>query len=337
MRMKFALVVVFLGLLLTGIANEAAAQQKSIAVMMWGVGWTDVFREASAAFEKETGIKVIEVTQGTSGEGLVKLQAMKARPTIDVWFTTSSVATRAVKDRELFAALPSTDIANWGDVLPDAKTPDWVAAWYYPFSIIYRPELVSKPITRWEDLWDPAFKNKLAIPNMMMYQARLLLTAALLNGGSEKNVDPGFEALKRLRPNVALIYGSDAQARQVLSQGEAAVLLASSAHAKRLRDQGINVVHISPKPTPMLFDVMTLVKTGNAALGAKFIDFALRKETQELISRRMNMGPVNRKAAPAAALVASLPKAGDGVAFDEEVVNQNIGAWTERFNREIAK
>lgn len=323
--------------LLLAAPPPAAAQEKSVTIMVWGTTWQTVLQTISAEFEKQTGIKVKVVTQASSGEGLVKLQAMKSRPTIDVWFTTSSVAERALKDADLFAKLPVAEIPNLRDVLPAAKTAGWVAAWYYPFSIIYRPDLVSKPITGWKDLWDPAFRNKLAIPNMAMYQARFLLVAAMLNGGGEQNVDPGFEALKRLRPNVALIYGSDAQARQSLAQGEAGVLLGPPSQAKRMRDQGINVKNLSPKPTPMLFDVMTLVRAGREATGARFIDFMVGKATQELVAERLNMGPVNRLAAPPAALVEALPKPGDEVGFDEDAINRNMAAWTERFNREIAK
>jgi len=332
---------------MTGLAFAAAAlmlgsatsplHAEDITVLTWGTTWQSAIQPAAELFTKQTGIGVNVQTQASSGEGLVKLQAMKDKPAVDVWFTTSSVADRAREDTALFAQLPVKDMKNWGEVIDGAKTPYYVAAYYYPLSIIWRPDLAPKQITGWQDLWDPAFKNKLGVPNMSMFQGRMLLVSALLNGGSEQNVDPGFVALKRLKPNVVMFYGSDAQARQALAQGEISVLVAPPSQAKRMTDQGIKVEIISPKPTPMMYDVMMLVHTPRETAAARFIDFMLGKEAQQIISDRLNMGPVNRNAPAAESLKAALPKPGDEVSFNEGVLNKEIGAWTDRFNREIAQ
>ena len=52
---------------------------------------------------------------------------------------------------------------------------------------------------------------------------------------------------------------------------------------------------------------------------------------------KRNMGPINTEARVPAFLDGIMPKTGDGLLFDEGVVNANLPAWTERFNREIAK
>lgn len=335
---KAAVCGILLAMTMAASAGGArAADDKSIAVLVWGTTWQSAIQPASQLFEKETGIKVVAVTQASSGEGLVKLQAMKEKPTVDVWFTTSSVAERARQDDKLFAPLPVKDMRNWNDVLAGARNPYFVAAYYYPLSIIYRPEMVPKPITSWSELWEPAFRNKLGVPDMAMFQGRMLLIAALLNGGGETNVNPGFEALKRLKPNVVMFYNSDAQARQALAQGEIGVLVAPPSQAKRMLDQGIKVEIVSPKPTPMMYDVMMLVRSGKETMGAAFIDFMIGTDAQKLISAQLNMGPVNRAAPPAESLKAALPKPGDDVSFDEGLLNKEIGAWTERFNREVAR
>jgi spermidine/putrescine-binding protein len=329
--------LVVIGSAMCALAFPAAAQQQTLTVQIWGTTWQSVMQEVGSRFEKQTGVKVEPVTQASSGEGLVKLQAMKQKPTVDVWFTTSSVAARAVGDRELFVDIPAGKMTHLGELKPGAHKEGWVAAYYYPIGIIYRPDIVKEPITSWQALWKPSFAGKLGIPNMSMYQGSMLLVAATLNGGSVDNVDPGFEALSKLRPNVAVFYGSDAQARQALAQGEIGVLVAPPSQAKRMRDQGIAVKMMSPKPAPMQFDVMTIVKSGKEELAAKFIDFVISEPIQQLIAERLGMGPVNTKAKPPAELVDSLPKPGDEVAFDDGKVNAQIGKWTERFNSEIAR
>ncbi len=318
------------------LAGGAAHAQNQITIQIWGTTWQSVMQSLAGEFEKQSGIKVIPVTQASSGEGLVRLQNMRDAPTIDVYFTTSSVAERAVTDKKLFLPLPRAAMSNLGSVIPGASAESWVAAYYYPVSIIWRPDLVKQPIKSWSELWDPRFAKKLGIPSVNMYQARMLLVASILNGGSVTNVEPGFAALKNLKPNVAMFYSSDAAARQALAQGEIAVLIGPPSQAKRMRDQGVAVDIVSPKPAPMLFDVMTLVNTPRAAQAARFIDFVLSKGAQDQISEKLNMAPVHKDSKPAAELARALPAAGDAVAFDEGPINANIAAWNERFNREIA-
>jgi putative spermidine/putrescine transport system substrate-binding protein len=254
---------------------------------------------------------------------------------VDVWFTTSSVAERAVKDGNLFVDLPAASMPNLANVEAGAKTKRWVGAYGYPLGIVYRPDLVKAPITKWEDLWGPAFVNQIGAPAPSSYQGRMLLIAALLNGGSIDNVDPGFAKLKAWGKNVAFWYTSDAQARKALAQGEISVLIAPPSGAKAVRDQGAQATMICPNPAPLLYDVMTLVKTKQQALGAKFIDFVLAADSQSAIALNMENSPVNRLASVSDRVKAQLPKPGDGVSFDEDVVNAHIDAWSDKFKQAV--
>lgn len=305
----------------------------SITVLIWGTTWQSVMKDIAANFTTATGINVVVQTQTTSGESLAKLQAMKGSPAVDVWFTTSSVAERAVKDGDLFVDLPMTAIGNAKDVDRGAMTSRWIAAYAYPLGIIYRPDMVKEPITSWEDLWSDRFVNKIGAPAPSSYQGRMLLIATLLAGGDITNVEPGFAKLKAWKKNVAFWYTSDAQARKALAQGEIAVLIAPPAGAKTVRDQGAPVKMISPKPAAAMFDVMTMLKTPKQEMAARFIDYVLRADSQSSIGVKMEMEPVNRLASIPAVLKESLPAPGDSVTFDENVVNAQIDAWSTRFKQ----
>jgi spermidine/putrescine-binding protein len=325
-----------LSLALAAAAMPAHAQDKEITVLIWGVTWKSALADQSEKFTRETGIKVNYVTQASSGEGLVKLQAMRAKPTVDVWFTTASVAERAAMDDRLLAPLPKASMPNLAMLAPGLVADKYVAVYSYPMSIIYRTDKVDTPISNWSDLWEPRFARKLAVPTMEMYQGRMLMIASVA-GGEAKNADKGFEMLARLKPNVAVFYGSDAQARQALAQGEVAVLVAPPSQAKRVADAGVPVKAVSPKGSPLNADVMTIVGSGKEALAAQYINFMLGKATNEAIAAGVNMGAVNREAKQPEALAAALPKPDEGLVLDEAVINKNIGAWTQRFNRDIVQ
>ncbi|MBD1586018.1 ABC transporter substrate-binding protein [Pseudomonas typographi] len=315
--------------------TQAASQE--IAVMAWGTTWEQGLQVVADKFEKQTGIHVVPVTQSGSADGYARLQSMQDAPKIDIWFSTSSLAARVTPDKKLFAPIPDAALSNVSALIPGAKAPTWVAAYYYPLSIIYRPTLVTHPITAWADLWKPEFKDSLAVPDVQTYQARMLMVSALTHGGSIDNVDPGFTALKQLRPNIAMFYGSDSDSRRALAQGEVSVLIGPPSQAKPLSDAGVDVTVVSPKPAPVMFDVMTLVNTPKQAMALKFIDFVLSAESQSTISTLYNMGPVNHNVKAAPELAAVLPKESDQVSFDEAKINDHVAQWNERFNAEISR
>ena len=319
------------------VAGAANAQDKKITIMLWGTTWQGVVQKASEDFTKQTGIKIDFASQTTSGEGLTKLQAMKAHPTVDVWFTTDSVAVRAVKDADMFSPLPTTTMSNWGAVPDNAKSARWIGFYGYPVGIVYRTDLVKTPITAWEDLWGPAFKSKLGVPAPSSYQGRVILIASLLAGGNIDNIEPGLQKLKALRDNVVFWYTSDQQARLALAQGEIAVLIGPTQALRVPREAGVPVTMVSPKPAPMMFDVMTLVKAGKEDLGAQFINFLLSPEIQGRVSEILLAAPTNQKAGMSDIIKAAQPKPGDAVTFDEDKVNQYFSNWNDRFNAEVAK
>lgn len=320
-----------------GQVTTANAQNKEINVLIWGVTWKSAFADLSEKFTKETGIKVNYTTQASSGEGLVKLQAMRDKPSVDVWFTTASVAERASADGNLLAPLPKASMPNLKMLPPGLVADKHVAVYTYPLTIIYRTDMVDAPITSWADLWEPRFARRLAVPAMDMFQGRTLMIASVA-AGDPKNAEKGFEMLTKLKPNVAVFYSSDAQARQALAQGEVSVLVAPPSQAKRVIDAGVPVKMVSPKGTPMNADVMTIVGgTNKDEMAAQFINFMLGKAANEAIAAGVSMAAVNRESKQPEALAAAIPKPDDALILDEAVINKNIGAWLQRFNRDIVR
>jgi spermidine/putrescine-binding protein len=324
------------GLVSLAAPRLAHAQVRDITLQLWGTTWTSSLRRVAQEFEAKTGVKVNAVTQATSGEGLVKLQAMRQAPSIDVWFTTSSVAERAKTDTALFTPLPYESLPAAKAIEAGARGSHWVGVYFYQLGIVWRPDMVPQPIASWQDLWGPRFRQKLSVPVMNSYQARMLLVAAMLNGGGPENVEPGFEALKRLKPNVVSWYSSDTTARQGLAQGEYGVLVAPPAALKRMMDTGVQARMVSPKPSPMMYDALMLVNTPKRDAAIRFIDFCLEKGMQDVIAQGQGMGPVHPGASTIPEIAATLPAAGDRVSFDDGLINANIAAWNERFAREIA-
>lgn len=319
-------------------AMPASAQDKKITLLIWSSTWNGLIKPLAEQFTKETGIAIDVEIEASSMEGLVKVQAMRGKPSADVWFTAQGVAARAASDPGLLAPMPVDKLSNWKDVIEGATSLTFAAAYYFPFGIVYRPDLVpGGKIASWEELWGPGFENKLALPTPAFFPGRMILVAALLAGGSIDNVDPGIAKLQAIKKNVAFWFTSDPQARKALAQGEVSVMVTSSSAVKTIADQGVTVKMVSPKPAPIIFEGMTILKGGKEELAATFVNYVIGAQWQKYITETWNMGPINKTVAAAPKFAEVMPKPGDAVTFDEAVINQRIGAWTEKFNQAIGK
>jgi putative spermidine/putrescine transport system substrate-binding protein len=321
-----------------GAGSNAFAQGKQVKVMTFGSTWERVLKPLAPAFKQETGIEIVPIIQNSSAEGLAKLQASRQSPGVDVWFTGEAIAMRAATDKELFVPLPKDKLPNLGKLIPGASNDMFVAYWYFPTGIVYRPDLVpGGKVTAWSDIFQPAFKNAIALPAPTVYPGRTILIASLLNGGSIDNVKPGIEFLGKMRDHVAMFNSSDTNARRALARGEIMAMIGSPSAVKELADQNIAVAMVSPKPTPLIFEGMMMVKNGNEDAAATFINRSLAADWQKHMTDIYNLGPVNKEVAPAEALVKVLPTPENAVTFDEAKINQRLGEWTEEFNKAIAK
>lgn len=317
-------------------AAPAFAQDKEITIQIWGSTWENGIKAISQQFEAETGIKVNAVTQSSSGEGLVKLQAERTSPSVDVWFATNTIASEAGKDQELFVKIPQDKLTNSGELIQGAIAEDWVGIYYYPMGIVYDADAVPVPPTSWEDLWKPEYKSQIIAPAMSIYSGSLLMVANQINGGTIDNFDAGFEALKNLNDNVSLYYSSDSQARQSIVQGEGSILIGQSSHMNAIAKEGLNMKMVAPKPAPMYFDVMMMTNGDSQEEAAQFINYIISKGAQEEMLARVNMAPVNKNVELPAELAAALPADGEGFVMDGRLVNDNVSEWTVRFD-ELAR
>ena len=327
-------------LAVTGLAAPTVRAQsvRRVSVMTFGSTWERVLKPKAAELKQETGIEVVPVIENSAMEGLAKLQASRARPGVDVWFAGQAVALRAAADPELFLKLPVDRMPNLQKLMPGANTDNFVAYWWFPTGIVYRPDLVpGGRIESWQDLFKPAMKNQIALPAPSVYPGRTILVAALLNGGSIDNVQPGIDFLGRTRDQVAMFNSSDTTARRALARGEIWAMMGSPSALKELADQNIPVAMVCPKPTPLIFEGIVLIKNGNADAAAEFVNRALAADWQQFMTDTYNLAPVNVDAHAPEALRTLLPGPEAAYVVDEAKVNASLGEWTDKFNAAVSK
>jgi putative spermidine/putrescine transport system substrate-binding protein len=318
----------------------AAADAAEINLMSWGGHYLDTFRPVADAFEKKTGHKVNIVVMSGAKDGLTKITAQKNDPQVDVWLSIESTA-QAAAEAGLLADLNPALMPNMKALPKEMVGKNYVTMSMSPRGIAYRKDLVPFAIKDWKDLWDPRLKGKVGM-SFVIDTGSPLIMAALLDGGSEKNIEPGFARMKALKPNLAGFFKTDSESVKFLESGEFAVIgyaILANFYLKLSPDS--NIKFVMPDNPKFLAPIPAAVVKGRGAEREKaaheLVDFMLSPEQQEFITGRFGQVPANPNAKLPAALnevIPSLPLQ-HVYSIDWDVVNKNYADWNTRWNKEI--
>ena len=325
------------------LAPTAARAADPIVVSVWGGNWKDtVERVIAKPFTTKTGIPV-EFEVGGTLDRLAKARVSKGAPLVDVTFTTTHVGRLYMSDG-LYAKLDMAKLPNAKELAKEAiRSDSHIGVWAYVYTIAYRPDQVPGEITKWADLWDPKFKGKIGLPDFD--PSHIITISALLEGGDEINWQKGQERLKRLKPNIAAFYATDARSQDLMKTGEAPVEVMLSINAFHLIDQGLKVKVVDPTDKPGIVGIDTMAVmagTKKADAAHQFVNFALGKDVQEQLVAAFKAGPTNLHAAVPAALkgqpgVFGSPQEWKERAYimNDEARAKTLAAWKEWFNANI--
>ncbi len=329
-------------LLLAALAPPAGAAEP-LVVSTWGGNWKDtVERVIARPFTQKTGIPV-EFEVGGTLDRLAKARVTKAQPLVDITLTTSHVGRLYISDG-LFQKLDPAKIPNAQALHKEALRSDsHIGVWAYVYTIAYRTDRVLEEIGKWADLWDPKYARKIGMPDFD--PSHIITVSALLEGGNERDWQKGQERLKRLKPNIAAFFSTDAQSQDLMKTGEAPIQVMLSANAFHLQDQGLPVRLVNPKDVGGIVGIDTVgVMAGSkkAEAAYRFIDLALSQEIQEQLVQALKAGPFHPKAVVPAKLrgqpgIFTTPQEWKERAYimDDEVRARTLPAWKEWFNANV--
>lgn len=320
------------------------ASGEELVVATFGGTFVDNSKKCHAtAFEKATGATVKYVL-GSSVQTMAKLRAAGARSELDVAYMDSQIVKQA-KAEGLLQPLESGKIEHWNDLYEASRDKDsyWVSMMFAGTIITYNTNLVKTPPTSWADLWKPEWKGKLAIPDISGTSGQqFLMAAARLHGGSVENIDPGFEAIKKLKPNIQMMYTQPDQIIPLFERGDIALAVWYTDRTGAAALKGVPVAAAYPKEGGI--GIVPTVSVPKASpkrdLAQKYIATLLSPEGQVCFAQSQFAGP-NNKAVKLPADLAKLVPYGENVQRmffpDTDFVARKFPEWSERWGREIAR
>ena len=282
---------------------------------------------------------------GSSVQTAAKLRAAGARSEFDVAYMDSQIV-KQVKAEGLLQPLEPAKIAHWSDLYDVSKDKDahWVSLMFAGTIITYNTKLVKEPPTSWADLWKPEFKGKLAIPDISGTSGQqFLMAAARLNGGSIENIDPGFEAIKKLKPNVQMMYTQPDQLIPLFERGDIAVAVWYTDRTGAAAAKGVPVAAAYPKEGAIgIVPTVSVPKASQKReLAQKYIAIAAVAGGPALLRAVAVRRPhATRRSSCRRTWPSSCPTARscERMYFpDTDLVAKKFPEWSERWGREIAR
>ncbi len=310
--------------------------------------FTGSWEEAHAAvlvpaFRKANNNAEITLDPMLSVDQIAKVKAALQNPPIDVMLHDPGPALQAI-DQGLIEPFPVADSAYYKDLISDAQEPMGPAPFFQVVGITYNPEKIKTPPTSWADIWKAEYKGRVGITNLnSTLGTGWLVEIARSRGGSEANVEPGFKALDELKPNLGAVAANPGALATLYQQGQVDIGPGNFNAIQILKARGVPVEFVAPKEGAIGFKTtIHIVKNSpNAALAAKLIDASLSPEVQaKLMDEPYLIVPTNTKVKMGGAIAKDLAKDHDDmkkkfVFQDWRKINEQRGAWIERFNREI--
>ena len=163
------------------------------------------------------------------------------------------------------------------------------------YGILYRTDLVATPPTSWGDLWSEEYANCVAVNRGSSTAGKqLLCMAAMLNGGSQYDIDPGFAAMAKLaETNLFAIAESTAMMGQMVTSGDVKIAGWWDGRTYQLKDSGVPVEFVVPEEGAFacINEWVISAETQCPNLAYAFINLCLKPENQVFETAATGYGP----------------------------------------------
>jgi putative spermidine/putrescine transport system substrate-binding protein len=328
------------------LAGTAAAQAQTLYVAGYGGSFEQTIRkEILPAFTKKFGTPV-EYIAGNSTDTIAKLQAQRSNQQIDVAIVDDGPMYQAIALGFCapIVGLPDADIVKSARYKDDKAIGMGLVATGLMYNTKYFAEKKWPAPTSWNDLKDPKYKKLLVIPPFNnTYGLHALVMMARLNGGGEKNIDPGFKVMVNdIAPNVLVFEPSPGKMTELFESGQGALAVWGSGRVSSFAATGFPVDFVYPKEgaLALLASACPVAKPNASPLAQDFVKMLVEPQFQEIFAKEYGYGPVNRRAhvpQEAARMAPMGQRAEELIVIDWDTINQNRTEWDKRWNREVER
>jgi putative spermidine/putrescine transport system substrate-binding protein len=210
-----------------GTGGKRVFEGETLRVQFWAGGeGQNIRNNVVDPFVKKTGANVV-VTDGVTSASIAKIRAEKASPSIDVALM-DDIGILTTGREGLLEPIDLSTIPNAAQVDPrffiEGKG---IAFFVYSTAMAYNTDVIKEEPKSWKILWDPQYRITLPAPGLTP-ALQMAIIAAMLNGGSQYDMEPAWEALRQLKSRVVSLEANPAVLSELLKSGEAQIVMRTS-------------------------------------------------------------------------------------------------------------
>ncbi len=269
--------------------------------------WVDYMpQDVLDDFEREYGVHVRYVTFESMSEAVATLRT--GGVAADVVVLEFDALPFLIAEGHL-VDLDVTRIPNMNHVSPDFRDLAWDPNNRYcapnmwgTTGLIVRNDLLPRPVSRWSDLWDPAFAGRIALRDLDQDNIALALQSLGhdINTTDAQELEAAERHLMALKP-AARIIGVELDATvRLLTSGEFMIVVGWPGEAIAAQKQNAAIQYILPQEGFLLWgDGWCIPATSRHKRTAElFIDYMLRPEVAGKMTNTLRYATANGAAYP---------------------------------------
>lgn len=263
-----------------------------VVVATWGGDYSALQTKILVEpYMKPKGFEVV-FDPGTEPTRKTKVLAERRLPrgTVDV------LALTAPGSFELNSAggleqLDASAIPNFKNINPKLVTGYSIPHVFSTRGILYSTKHIPVPPKSYADIWDPKYAGKVGIVDFQ--HIPWFESAALINGGSFKNYEPGKAKLLELKKSGFRIYPTIEALQQAFKSGEVWISIQFKARIVFFQDAGLEVAMAVPKEGAVLYvsDFAVAKNAPNKPGALAYLNAALDPAAQIQFARDFKYNP----------------------------------------------
>ncbi|MBX3539565.1 MAG: extracellular solute-binding protein [Chelatococcus sp.] len=281
-----------------GFGMTSARAAKDLRVLMAGGTWGEWVNKTFAdPFAKAKGIEFVW-KHGIGQEPIV--MAQRVRPQWDLSHSSQTKAGQLVA-MGLYRPWTAERIPNIEKVHPSFRYEQLVGKCHTPYGLCVNTKRITRPVDSWLDMWDPAFKGKVAFPAWNWQGEEVFHAINIALGGSVENIEPGIAKFKTLfKDNQCKIINNVEHTKQLLTADEVWIAPYFGARTEQAAAAGAPVEFVIPKEGGLSW-IWNMALVANRPkdsleLADAFMNTTLEAEAQIAFARLTGYPPTNMEA-----------------------------------------
>lgn len=268
--------------------------------------WADYMPQSVLdAFTAEYGVRVTAPHYETMEDAVTNLRAGQQ---YDVVVMEHDLIPALVADN-LLAKIDYRNVpnfknisANFRDLAFDPGNQHSIPYNYGTTGLVVRSDLISTPVTRWADLWDPRYAGKIAVRS----QPTELISVALvslgypLNSENPQELEAALQHLLDLKPALIFVDDETEKAIPVLLSGEAVIMVGWPQDGYQARQKNAAITYVLPEESKVFWGDTFVIPANslNKYTAEVFLNFLLRPEISAQIVNEIYYANANEAAYP---------------------------------------